>query len=96
MSYAIGASAPTTASQIIGGEVISKTLDYMNNLGASQPAPFDKQTFGAAVVSKTLDYMNSNQNSWGRSSGFNADYDFQKSVLSAAYNPVGAVFGAKA
>lgn len=50
----------------------------------------DKQTFGAQVVSKTLDYMNQNQhqNSYG---GDAASYDFQKSVLGAAYSGVGAI-----
>ncbi|MEW5773415.1 MAG: hypothetical protein AB1916_07800 [Thermodesulfobacteriota bacterium] len=41
-----------------------------------------RQVFGAQVVSKTLDYMNRNQNMSG---GGNADYDFQTSVLGAAY-----------
>jgi hypothetical protein len=47
-----------------------------------------RQEFGAQVVSKTLDYMNSNSSS---SSGFNADYDFQTSVLGAAYSGTGTV-----
>lgn len=46
-----------------------------------------KQEFGAQVVSKTLDYMNSNQSSFGS----NADYDFQTSVLGAAYNGSGTM-----
>ena len=46
----------------------------------------DSQTFGAQVVTKTLDTMNSG-NSFGSSSG--SDYDFQKSVLSAAYGGKG-------
>ncbi|GAB7022600.1 hypothetical protein [Salidesulfovibrio brasiliensis] len=75
--------------QLFGAQVVSKTLDYMNNYGgAASAAPFDKQTFGAAVVSKTLDYMNSGGTGMDRSS---QSYDFQKSVLSAAYNPVGAI-----
>ncbi|MCK9241551.1 hypothetical protein [Desulfocurvus sp.] len=45
-----------------------------------------RQEFGAQVVSKTLDYMNSNS-----SSGFNADYDFQTSVLGAAYSGKGTM-----
>lgn len=50
----------------------------------------DKQMFGAQVVSKTLDYMNQNQhqNSCG---GDAASYDFQKSVLGAAYSGIGAI-----
>lgn len=46
----------------------------------------DSQTFGAQVVTKTLDYMNSDTQ-FGSSQ--NADYDFQKSVLSAAYTGKG-------
>lgn len=75
--------------QLFGAQVVSKTLDYMNNYGgSSSPAPFDKETFGAAVVSKTLDYMNAGGSGMDRSS---QSYDFQKSVLSSAYNPVGAI-----
>jgi hypothetical protein len=47
--------------QTFGAQVVSKTLDYLNNSagpGASL-ASVDKQSFGAAVVAKTLDYMNS-------------------------------------
>lgn len=48
---------------------------------ASLASASDRQVFGAQVVTKTLDYMNQNH---GSSSGHNADYDFQKSVLGAA------------
>jgi len=47
----------------------------------------DKETFGAQVVTKTLDYMNSNPSSGSTS----ADYDFQKSVLSAVYTGTGTI-----
>lgn len=52
----------------------------------------EKQLFGAQVVTKTLDYMNSDQ--FG-SSSTNSDYDFQKSVLGAAYSGVGAITNIK-
>ncbi|NDV21480.1 hypothetical protein [Desulfovibrio sp. JC022] len=52
----------------------------------------DKQLFGAQVVTKTLDYMNSDQSG----SSTNNDYDFQKSVLSAAYSGVGTIANTKA
>ncbi|NDV25125.1 hypothetical protein [Desulfovibrio sp. JC010] len=52
----------------------------------------DKQLFGAQVVTKTLDYMNSDQ----FSGSTNSDYDFQKSVLSAAYSGVGTIANTKA
>ncbi|WP_320169078.1 hypothetical protein [Maridesulfovibrio sp.] len=51
----------------------------------------EKQLFGAQVVTKTLDYMNSSQS--GSSS--NSDYDFQKSVLGAAYSGVGTITNIK-
>lgn len=69
--------------QTLGAQVVSKTLDVMNNVGGVGDAlsglAFDKQTFGAQVVGKTLDYMNSDQSG----AGLNADYDFQTKVLSA-------------
>ncbi len=64
---------------------ISSTMD-------TAPAVSDKQLFGAQVVTKTLDYMNSDQ----FSSSTNSDYDFQKSVLSAAYSGVGTIANTKA
>ncbi|CCO22109.1 hypothetical protein [Maridesulfovibrio hydrothermalis] len=51
----------------------------------------DKQLFGAQVVTKTLDYMNSDQSG----SSTNADYDFQKSVLSAHYMGKGTLANTK-
>lgn len=50
----------------------------------------DSQTFGAQVVTKTLDYMNSGDSFGGNSAS--ADYDFQTSVLSAAYGGSGGLF----
>lgn len=57
-------------------------MDEMTASVASLAIASDRQVFGAQVVAKTLDYMNQNH---GSSSGQNADYDFQKSVLGAAY-----------
>jgi hypothetical protein len=54
-----------------------------SGLGSSQAS--DRQIFGAQVVSKTLDYMNQNQH------GTNKDYDFQTSVLGAAYTGKGTL-----
>ena len=81
---------PGMDSQMVGAQVVSNTLDLMNNQGGvSTPAPMDKQTFGAAVVSKTLDYMNSG--SFGGTGSASPDYDFQQSVLGTAYSPMGAL-----
>jgi len=76
--------------QLFGARVVSKTLDYLINSGGSMmgPAPFDKQTFGAAVVSGTLDTMNAGNSMQERMS---QSFGFQKSVLSSALNPVGAL-----
>lgn len=60
--------------------------DYGMNSISGLASAMEQQTFGAQVVTKTLDYMNQNH---GSSSGHNADYDFQKSVLGAAYSPKG-------
>ncbi len=79
-----------TERQAIGAEVVTKTLDTMNGMSgkSSSPAPVDRETAGAAVVSKTLDYLNAGKKPSG-STG--ADYDFQKSVLGAAYSGKGAL-----
>ncbi len=75
--------------QTFGAQVVSETLDTLNNSSSSQSmAPVDKQTFGAQVVSKTLDYMNSGSNVGPNNS---SDYDFQKSVLDAAYSGKGTM-----
>lgn len=67
--------------QTFGAQVVSETLDTMNN-ATGQAAPVDKQSFGAAVVSKTMDYMNSDPFK-GSGSDMSQTYDFAKSVLSA-------------
>lgn len=43
-----------------------------------------KETFGAQLVTKTIDNMNTN-NKFSGSGSTDADYDFQKSVLTGAY-----------
>lgn len=65
--------------QTFGAQVVSKTMDYMNDQGTSSAAPYDADTFGAAVVSKTLDYMNTDSTS----PSMDQSYSFQKDVLSA-------------
>jgi hypothetical protein len=88
--------------ETFGAQVVSKTLDFMNNSGggisgfdaSGRFALADKQTFGAGVVSKTLENMNSG-NGFGGSKGFGgsvgSDFDFQTSVLGAAFAGKGAI-----
>lgn len=54
--------------------------------GVGSAAPYDRETFGAQVVAKTIDYMNTTPNG-----SLDSDYDFQKSVLSAAFTPSGDI-----
>jgi len=81
----LGAMSAALNRQTFGAEVVSKTLDYMNNDSGSQSfAPVDKQSFGAAVVSKTLDYMNSGgMGAAGGMGGMSQTYGFAKDVLGA-------------
>ncbi len=65
--------------QTFGAQVVSETLDTMNDQGTGTAGAYDSETFGAAVVSKTLDYMNSDP----MSSSMDQSYSFQKDVLSA-------------
>ncbi len=80
--------------QLFGAQVVTKTLDYMNNQGGSGNtlAPVDKASFGAAVVAKTLDYMNSG----GLGGGGNSDYDFQTKVLEGGLAAKGRMINDKA
>ena len=80
--------------QTFGAEVVSKTLDYMNGQASSGMdfAPMDKQTFGAQVVSKTLDYMNAGNS---HDNGMAQSYNFQKDVLGAYANSIGALANLK-
>ncbi|GAB6178005.1 hypothetical protein JCM16814_28960 [Desulfobaculum senezii] len=90
-NFSISNAASKMARQTFGAQVVSKTLDYMNQSGSSSPnplAPVDKTTFGAQVVTKTLDFMNAKP--FG--GGSNSDYDFQKDVLQAATVGKGTVF----
>lgn len=55
-----------------------------------------KETIGAQIVTKTLDTLNKTAPSKGKgkynaAGNMAASYDFNKSVLSAVYNPVGAI-----
>ena len=64
---------------------INTAAQAVESTGAS-----DKQLFGAQVVTKTLDYMNSDQNG-----STDSDYDFQKSVLGAAFTDKGTLTNIK-
>lgn len=68
---------------------MTNSMDSAGFAMASATAAMNSQTFGAQVVSKTLDYMNSGSGA-GMSSQA-ADYDFQTSVLSAAYTGKGSL-----
>ncbi len=78
--------------QMFGAQVVSKTMDYLNNSSSPGFAPMgatDKQTFGAQVVSKTMEYMNTGG---GRdASGMSATYSFNKDVLGAYATGKGAL-----
>lgn len=59
-------------------------------------AAVQKSTIGAEIITKTLDTMNQYGSTGtggnaGTSGDMAASYEFQKSVLSAAYSPKGAV-----
>lgn len=76
---------------MMGAAMGSAMGNAMGSSGMSMP--MDKDTFGAQVVTQTLNNMNQNQNGMG--GGTNADYQFQKDVLSTAFQPKGNVFSGK-
>ena len=100
-----GSGFAAMSRDTFGAQVVSKTLDFMNNSGGSGGgfgasggfAPVDKQTFGAGVVSKTLNNMNSGSGFGGAggSKGFGgsvgSDFGFQTSVLGAAFAGKGTI-----
>ncbi len=83
-------SSQSISKEAFGAQVVTATLDKLNN-SQKQPAPVDKESFGAAVVSQTLDNLNSSKST--AVSG--ADYEFQKDVLSAAYEGKGTIIDNK-
>lgn len=77
-SSGVGSLGMSLDQQTFGAQVVSKTLDYMNNSGSS-PVPTDQASFDGALVSKTLDYMNAGGGA--DKSGMAQSYNFQKDVL---------------
>ncbi len=77
--------------QTFGAQVVSSTLDIMNNSGDSQDLGGigDKKTFGAAVVTKTLGYMHNNKGG-GQGSSSNL-FNVNQSVLGAYYGGTGGI-----
>ena len=69
LSAAIGAAAAATQKEVIGAQVVTKTLDTMN-----QQAGKKKKSAGNAMA---------------------ASYEFNKDVLSAAYDAKGAIANIK-
>lgn len=66
-SAAAGAIAAGTQKEVIGAQIVTKTLDTMNQYGSK------------------------NKKSKPGSGDIAASYDFNKSVLSAVYSPIGAI-----
>ena len=70
---------------------MSKDID---SAMAGAIASTQKEVIGAQIVTKTLDTLNKTAPKGKKKSGggdMAASYDFQKSVLSAVYNPTGAI-----
>jgi hypothetical protein len=86
----IGGGSSAYDRQTFGAQVVSATLDTMNNQGPGNSfAITDKESFGAAVVGKTLDYMNAGSSP---SSDMAQTYDFNKSVLGGHAASLGAIY----
>lgn len=75
-----GVSDSGRDQQMFNAQLVTKTLDTMNNRGNSV-APVDKASFDGALVTKTLDTMNPGSGS--DKTGSAQSYNFQKDVLSA-------------
>ncbi len=83
-------SSQSISKEMFGAQVVTATLDKLNK-SQKQPAPVDKASAEAAVVSQTLDNLNNSKPT--EVSG--ADYNFQKDVLSAAYEGKGTLVDSK-
>lgn len=68
-SVAVGAAVAATQKEVVGAQVVSKTLDTLNQYGSKS-----KKSGGGNMA---------------------ASYDFNKSVLSAAYDAKGALANVK-
>ncbi len=83
-----------SSKSIIGGEIVSQTLDKLNDgsyVGCDDDSP---ECVGASVVTKTLDYLNSGKKKNSAASAQQAmsdSYNFNKDILSAVYAPKGAL-----
>ena len=69
---------------------------YDTQAMATAAANTSKATIGAQIVTKTLDTLNRTAPKKGKGKytaggNMSASYDFQKTVLSAAYNPTGGI-----
>ncbi len=70
--------------QTVGAEVVSQTLDNLNNSSSSSSAmPRTKDEFNASLVTQTLDTLNSgfNATASGTADSMSQTYDFSKDVL---------------
>ncbi|THB70848.1 MAG: hypothetical protein D6E12_02050 [Desulfovibrio sp.] len=91
-SFGIAPLGGVLDQQTFGAQVVTKTMDYMNQQpSGGSLAPVDQETAGASLVTKTLDYMNSPSLGMG---SVNTDYGFQTTVLSA-YGMSGALANLK-
>lgn len=68
-----------------------------SDIMAAAIAGSQKEVIGAEIVTQTLDTLNKTASKGKKKTGgtagnaMAASYDFNKSVLSAAYNPTGAI-----
>ena len=83
-----------SAKSIIGGAIVSQTLDNLNNGPYSGSGDADSSTsIGAAVVTKTLDKLNSGKRkgALGTQKALSESYNFNKDVLGAVYSGKGGI-----
>ena len=93
-TQALVTAAANTSKEVIGAQIVTQTLDALNK---TAPSKGKTGSVGAQVVNKTLDIMNKRGKGKYSSAadGMAASYDFNKSVLSAVYNPTGGIANLK-
>ena len=78
-------------------DIVTGTLDAINQYDTSKSGTLGAtpETVKADIVTGTLDALNQSSGKPGTKSDLAASYDFQKTVLSAAYGPKGGVTSIK-
>jgi len=92
-----GLLATAMTQETMYADIVTSTLDALNQYDGqkSNPLAITPETLKADIVTGTLDALNQGSGKYSMKSDLASSYDFQKTVLSAAYGGKGAVSSIK-